>query len=115
MAENGSFFVAGVLHLPPLPGAPACEGSFQAVVDHALRDAEALLTGGIRSVVVENFGDAPFFATAVPPHVSAMMSVIGARIRADAANCGTQFTAVSRNGAIDNSTREPGERGILYG
>lgn len=83
MAENETFFVAGVLHLPPLPGAPACEGSFQAVVDHALRDAEALLAGGIRSVVVENFGDAPFFATTVPPHVSAMMSVIGARIRAD--------------------------------
>ena len=81
MAESDPFFVAGVLHLPPLPGAPAGGGDFQAVVDHALRDADALMAGGVRSVIIENFGDAPFFATTVPPHVPAMMSVIGSRVR----------------------------------
>ena len=81
MASTENFFVAGVLHLPPLPGAPASQGEFQAVLDHALRDADALLAGGIRAVVIENFGDAPFFANSVPPHVPAMMAVIGSRVR----------------------------------
>ncbi len=82
MAESQQFFVAGVLHLPPLPGAPACKQGFQAVLDHAIRDADALVAGGIRAVVIENFGDAPFFASSVPPHVSAMMAVVGSRVRA---------------------------------
>ena len=43
MAETDTFFVAGVLHLPPLPGAPACSGDFQGVIDHAMRDADALI------------------------------------------------------------------------
>ena len=81
MAETETFFVAEVLHLPPLPGAPACERSFQAIVDHVMRDADAFCAGGVRAVVIENFGDAPFFATTVPPHVPAMMAVIAARVR----------------------------------
>ena len=88
MAETDTFFVAGVLHLPPLPGAPACVGDFQGVIDHAMRDADALIEGGIRSVVIENFGDAPFFSYYVPPHVPAMMAVIGARVRSRFASVG---------------------------
>jgi membrane complex biogenesis BtpA family protein len=80
MAETNEFLLTGVLHLPALPGAPASVGGFQSVVDHALRDAEALFEGGIHSCVIENFGDSPFRAGVVQPHVPAMLAVIAAEV-----------------------------------
>jgi membrane complex biogenesis BtpA family protein len=82
MADSNSFLIAGVLHLPALPGAPACVRPFSSVLDHAMRDAEALVRGGIHTCIIENFGDAPFRASTVQPHVPAMMAVIGAAIQA---------------------------------
>jgi len=82
MADNQHFSISGVLHLPPLPGAPAARGGFQHVIDHALRDAEALVAGGMSKCIIENFGDAPFRANSVQPHVPAMMAVIAAAVRA---------------------------------
>ncbi|MCB9765676.1 MAG: BtpA/SgcQ family protein [Alphaproteobacteria bacterium] len=71
----------GVLHLPPLPGAPRPGPGFTAVLDHALRDAEALARGGASGVIVENLGDAPYPAGAVEPHVVAMLGVIAREVR----------------------------------
>jgi len=45
-----------------------------------LRDAEALFDGGIYSCVIENFGDAPFRAGSVQPHVPAMLAIIAAEV-----------------------------------
>jgi membrane complex biogenesis BtpA family protein len=81
MAEQHDFQLLGVLHLPPLPSAPRARLAFDQVVEHALRDAEALVRGGIHRCVIENLGDAPFHATAVEPHVPAMLAVIGAEVR----------------------------------
>ncbi len=81
MGNSKKFHISGVLHVPPLPGAPSSDGPFQAVVDHVLQDAEALVLGGIGSAVLENFGDAPFRANRVRPHVPAMMAVLGTEIR----------------------------------
>ncbi len=76
----------GVVHLPALPGSPRyAGGGVGAVVEHALRDAEALLEAGFDGYVVENFGDAPFFAGSVPPHTLTMMTrVLGALPRGNA-------------------------------
>lgn len=53
--------LVGVVHLPALPGDPRnVGGGFAAVERAALADARAYLDGGIRAVVVENFGSAPF-------------------------------------------------------
>jgi membrane complex biogenesis BtpA family protein len=81
MDDSTQFLIVGVLHLPALPGAPGCGGSFSEVLSHALRDAEALVDGGIDCCIIENFGDAPFRSNAVQPHVPAMMGVIGAAVR----------------------------------
>jgi membrane complex biogenesis BtpA family protein len=56
----------GMVHLPPLPGSPRWGGSMQAVLAAAARDAEALTTGGIDGILVENYGDVPFHPRAVP-------------------------------------------------
>jgi len=76
----------GVVHLHPLPSSAATPGEgFEGVVDQALRDAEALVKGGVDGVMVENFGDAPFHkgtrTDPVPPDVPAGLAVIADRIR----------------------------------
>jgi hypothetical protein len=66
--------VVGMVHLPPLPGAPRSQGDRESVRERARRDARALADGGVDGVVVENFGDAPFYPDEVPPHVVASMT-----------------------------------------
>ncbi len=74
---GGEKLLLGVVHLPPLPGAPRYEGGgLDPVVEHARADAEALLRAGFHGFIVENFGDAPFFAGAVPPVVVASMTAV---------------------------------------
>ena len=80
MDKHNDLSLIGVVHLPPLPSAPRSKMSFSAVRDHALRDAEALVAGGIGRCIIENFGDAPFRKDRVEPHVAAMMAVIGSAI-----------------------------------
>jgi len=53
--------VIGMIHLWPLPGAPGYNGyGMQTIIDHALRDAEALLHGGVDGLMVENMWDLPY-------------------------------------------------------
>jgi len=56
----------GMAHLGPLPGAPQFAGDIDAVIDAAVADAATLAAAGFDAVMVENFGDAPFFADNVP-------------------------------------------------
>ena len=54
--------VIGMVHLWPLPGAPGYNGyGMQTIIDHALRDAEALLQGGVDGLMVENMWDLPYY------------------------------------------------------
>lgn len=76
----------GVVHVAALPGDPLHAGEgFTAVRDHALRDAEALVSGGVDGIIVENFGSAPFVkgtgSERVPPHQSATLAILTAEIR----------------------------------
>ncbi|HPF14059.1 MAG TPA: BtpA/SgcQ family protein [Planctomycetota bacterium] len=64
----------GVVHLQALPGAPAYAGSMERVLDAALEDAHALLEGGADGLIVENFGDRPFFGEQVPAETIAAMA-----------------------------------------
>jgi hypothetical protein len=69
--------VFGMLHLPPLPGAPLFGGSLEAVIEAALADARALRDGGADGMVFENYGDRPFFKDRVEARtVAAMTRVI---------------------------------------
>ena len=60
----------GMVHLLPLPGAPRWDGSMDAALDRAARDARALQEAGFDGVLIENFLDAPFFATPSRPRPS---------------------------------------------
>jgi len=73
--------VIGMVHLRPLPGSPDWDGDLRAVEEAALNDAEALGIGGVGALMVENYGDVPFFKDDVPPETVAAMTRIGAAIR----------------------------------
>ncbi len=71
----------GMVHLKPLPGAPLFSGTFQQVIDAALHDADALVQGGLHALMVENFGDTPFFPGPVPAVTLAHLTVVAWEIR----------------------------------
>jgi membrane complex biogenesis BtpA family protein len=81
-----------VIHLPPLPGAPVDSTSqgrsstASDLMNHALetavREAETLARAGFDGIVVENFGDAPFFKDQVPAETIAAMAVVATAVGA---------------------------------
>jgi uncharacterized protein len=69
--------LVGVIHLPPLPGSPRGNMSALACAATALEDARILGQAGYDAIIVENFGDAPFFRASVPAiTVSAMTACV---------------------------------------
>ena len=73
--------VIGMLHLSALPGAPRYAGDLAAVADSMLRDADALAAGGVHGLMLENYGDVPFFPARVPTHVVAQMTALAVEVR----------------------------------
>jgi uncharacterized protein len=73
----------GVVHCPPLPGAPRYDGGQVATIyDRAVRDAEAYAAGGIDGLIIENHGDIPFLKPdAIGPETAAALAVITDRVR----------------------------------
>lgn len=52
--------IIGMVHLLPLPGAPAFKGSVEFIYEQAQSDALALAQSGVDALIVENFGDEPY-------------------------------------------------------
>lgn len=73
--------IIGMIHLLPLAGSPLAEASIAAVRDAALRDADALVQGGVDALMMENFGDVPFFPGRVPSYVVAQMTAIAVAVK----------------------------------
>ncbi|MFC6864514.1 BtpA/SgcQ family protein [Halomicroarcula sp. GCM10025817] len=73
--------VVGMVHLPALPGAPQSEAPRAEIRERAVADAAALEAGGVDALVVENYGDAPFYPDEVPAHVVADMTALTRAVR----------------------------------
>jgi membrane complex biogenesis BtpA family protein len=73
--------VIGMLHLPALPGSPSYGGDLSSIRDLVLRDARALCDGGVNGLMLENFGDTPFFAGSVPTHTVTHMTSLAQSVR----------------------------------
>lgn len=71
--------IIGVVHLLPLPGSPGAL-PIEKVEERALQDASNLHAGGVHGLLIENYGDAPFYPERVPPHTVAFMTRIALRI-----------------------------------
>ena len=70
----------GMVHLGPLPGSPGFRGDLDATLAAALRDGHRLADAGFDAILVENFGDAPFFADDTPKVTIAAMARIAAAV-----------------------------------
>lgn len=73
----------GMIHLGPLPGAPLFDGDFDSLITAALADAATLAGAGFDGIMIENFGDVPFYTDDVPKvTVAAMTRAVDAVVRA---------------------------------
>jgi membrane complex biogenesis BtpA family protein len=73
----------GMLHLPPLPGSPGFSGDLESLYDFVRRDAEALIDAGFSQLMIENFGDAPFFPDRVSPATLTHMTALAQTVRSE--------------------------------
>lgn len=73
----------GMIHLPPLPGSPGYDGDRNAIRKRVARDAAALEAGGIDAIMLENFGDTPFYPDRVPRHVVADIAALAETLRGE--------------------------------
>ncbi|MBI3731929.1 MAG: BtpA/SgcQ family protein [Chloroflexi bacterium] len=65
--------VIGVVHLWPLPGSPGyCGYGVEAIVEHGLRDADALVQGGVDGLIVENMWDQPYHSGAADMQIESL-------------------------------------------
>ncbi|MDA4128519.1 MAG: BtpA/SgcQ family protein [Thaumarchaeota archaeon] len=68
--------IIGMIHMPPLVGAPKNLMTMRGLTDFALSEAEILESAGCDAAIVENVGDTPLFKEHVPPVTVAAMSII---------------------------------------
>lgn len=73
--------IIGMLHAPALPGSSSFEGNLDSIRSFILKDAESLVKGGVQALMLENYGDLPFFPNSVPEITIAHLAAIARMIR----------------------------------
>ncbi|HET6424698.1 MAG TPA: BtpA/SgcQ family protein [Planctomycetaceae bacterium] len=73
--------IIGMIHAAPLPGSPRYDGHWQRAIDLAVVDAKSLTEGGCDGLMIENFGDTPFYPGRVPAVTVAAMTRLAAEVR----------------------------------
>lgn len=74
--------IVGMIHLPPLPGAPLYDGTgLSSIVDYAVAEAAKLQAGKVSAIEIENYLDASYFPGTVGPELVAAMSIIANEVR----------------------------------
>jgi uncharacterized protein len=80
---RGAPVLIGMVHLPPLPGAPRGPRERSPTSSSGPADAAALERAGFDGVIVENYMDVPFHPGAVPPvTIAAMTRIVSAVVEA---------------------------------
>jgi len=93
--------VIGMVHLWPLPGAPGYTGyGMQTILDHARRDAEALLKGGVDGLMVENMWDLPYYVGADVRPEAMTAQAVAARAIVEMANVPVGINVVHNGGPV---------------
>lgn len=72
--------VVGMIHAAPLPGAPRYASDLSQVIDRAVADTLALTKGGCDGIMIENFGDTPFYPGRVPGITIAAMTHLATEV-----------------------------------
>jgi len=75
--------VIGMLHVPALPGSPNNTLSLDDIIQWVIHDATALVSGGVDALIIENFGDVPFYRDRVPAHTATFLTRLGCAVKND--------------------------------
>ncbi len=73
-------YLLGMLHLPRLLEGPAAMPMRQ-IVQRAITDAQILTDAGFDALIIENFGDTPFYPDQVPPHTVAAITRVACAVQ----------------------------------
>ena len=93
--------IIGMVHLIPLPGAPAYEGwSMDDVIEFAMRDARALVENGVNGLIVENMWDLPYYANGRIPPEEIAAHAVAAREIAKSFNVPVGITSIHNGGRV---------------
>ncbi len=90
----------GMVHLLPLPGSPWYGGSIQAILDAAMKDAEALVAGGCHGFIVENMADAPYVKGCVAHETAAAFTLLASHLCTLPVTVGIQVLAGANEQAM---------------
>ena len=71
----------GMVHLPPLPGTPQNSQCLDTICARAVDEAHLLEFYGMDALLVENFGDVPFYPGQVPAYTIAAMACVARAVR----------------------------------
>lgn len=71
----------GVIHLPPLPSSPRSSLSLDEIVSVAVAEATTMQCAAFHGVIIENYGDVPFYPREVPPVTVSTMTIIAHEVR----------------------------------
>ncbi|MFM8269082.1 MAG: BtpA/SgcQ family protein [Pseudomonadota bacterium] len=73
--------IIGMLHAPALPGSPNYKHSWKSALPFVLKDAYSLKNGGVNALLIENYGDLPFYPEAVPAETVAHLAVLARAVK----------------------------------
>ena len=68
--------IIGMIHMPPLPGAPGSKLTMKQLTEFALSEADRLEGAGLDACIVENVGDVPLMKEGLPPYTVAAMATV---------------------------------------
>ena len=93
--------IIGMIHLLPLPGAPGYDFyGMDAVIEHALRDAEALISGGVDALMVENMWDLPYYVGMEVPPEEMTAQAVAARAIVEAVDAPVGINVIHNGGRV---------------
>ncbi len=74
--------VIGMLHVPALPGTAGFREGLGEIRERVLSDAAKLADAGVDALMIENFGDIPFFPGRVGAETVAYLTMLACAVRA---------------------------------
>ena len=74
-------FLAAMIAVQPLPGAPLYEGDDKRIISQAISDTQAYLEAGADAIVLENSHDLPYIKPPLPARATALMKQIAREVR----------------------------------
>ncbi len=94
--------IIGMVHLWPLPGAPGYAGyGMGTIIDHAQRDANTLLEGGVDGLIVENMWDLPYHVGPDVPLEAVTAQAVAARAVVEMADVPVGINVVHNGGLVE--------------